>query len=130
MDIQFVLSSLTAFAEILFFGGIIFGFSSLQYVLELNGYFEYLCNNSEKHVFFDANTTNNITNSLSRVTCPEQAANFNFVFTIGSSFLFVAGFPWGYLLLRNFFFYHGFADLLRHILCPNLQFRTPLSILT
>ena len=32
--------------------------------------------------------------------------------------------------LRNFFFYHGFADLLRHILCPNLQFRTPLSILT
>ena len=31
---------------------------------------------------------------------------------------------------RNFFFYHGFADLLRHILCPNLQFRTPLSILT
>ena len=32
--------------------------------------------------------------------------------------------------VRNFFFYHGFADLLRHILCPNLQFRTPLSILT
>ena len=32
--------------------------------------------------------------------------------------------------MRNFFFYHGFADLLRHILCPNLQFRTPLSILT
>ena len=31
---------------------------------------------------------------------------------------------------RNFFFYHGFADLLRHILCPNLEFRTPLSILT
>ena len=31
---------------------------------------------------------------------------------------------------RNFFFYHGFADLLRHILCPNLQFHTPLSILT
>ena len=30
---------------------------------------------------------------------------------------------------RNFFFYHGFADLLRHILCPNLEFRTPLSIL-
>ena len=30
---------------------------------------------------------------------------------------------------RNFFFYHGFADLLRHILCPNLQFRSPLSIL-
>ena len=31
---------------------------------------------------------------------------------------------------QTFFFYHGFADLLRQILCPNLQFRTPLSILT
>ena len=29
-----------------------------------------------------------------------------------------------------FFFYHGFADLLRHMVCPNLEFRTPLSILT
>ena len=31
---------------------------------------------------------------------------------------------------ENFFFYHGFADLLRPILCPNLEIRTPLSILT
>ena len=31
---------------------------------------------------------------------------------------------------REIFFYHGLADLLRHILCPNLEFRTQLSILT
>ena len=29
---------------------------------------------------------------------------------------------------RNFFFYHGFADLLRHIRCPNLVIHTPLSL--
>ena len=29
---------------------------------------------------------------------------------------------------RNFFFYHGFADLLRHILCPNLVIHTPISL--
>ena len=28
----------------------------------------------------------------------------------------------------NFFFYHGFADLLRHIRCPNLLIHTPLSL--
>ena len=30
--------------------------------------------------------------------------------------------------LRNFFFYHGFADLLRHIRCPNLVIHTPRSL--
>ena len=29
---------------------------------------------------------------------------------------------------RNFFFYHGFADLLRHIRCPNLVIHTPRSL--
>ena len=28
----------------------------------------------------------------------------------------------------KFFFYHGFADLLRHIRCPNLVIHTPLSL--
>ena len=30
--------------------------------------------------------------------------------------------------MRNFFFYHGFADLLRHIRYPNLVIHTPLSL--
>ena len=91
MRLQFVLSSLTAFLEVLFFGGVIFGFSSLQYVLEQEGYFEYLCNNSARH---EAVNSSNFTH----ITCGEQEANFNLAFTLGSSFLYFAGVLWGYLL--------------------------------
>ena len=96
MDIQFVISSATAFLEILFFGGVVFGFPSLQYVLEQEGYFENLCssNVTQKHL----NATN-LTNSA-HITCADQEANFNLAFTLGSSLLFLVAFPWGYLLDR------------------------------
>jgi len=93
---MFVFSSLTAFAEILFFGGIIFGFPSLQYVLEKEGYFEYLCNDNVSREFASRNKVMNFTHS----TCPEQGANFNLAFTLGSSILFIAGLPWGFVFDR------------------------------
>ena len=35
---------------------------------------------------------------------------------------------WSQPRQRNFFFYHGFADLLRHIRCPNLVIHTLRSL--
>jgi len=94
MKIQFIICVVTAFLEILFFGGVIFGFSSLQYVLEQEGYFEYLCNNSARHLISNSTNSSNFTH----ITCGEQEANFNLAFTLGTSFLYFAGIPWGYLL--------------------------------
>ena len=96
MDVQFALSSATAFLEILLFGGIIFGFPSLQYILEKERYFENLCNLNARH---EISVTNNASN-FTRTTCGEQEANFNLVFTLGSSSLFIATFLWGYLIDR------------------------------
>ena len=98
ISIQFLLSSLTACLEILLFGGVIFGFPSLQYVLEQEGYFEYLCNNSNNsthEMLFRATNSNFILKP-----CDEQDANFNLAFTLASSLLFLVAFPWGYLLDR------------------------------
>ena len=93
MNAQFAVSVATAFVEILFFGGIIFGFSSLQYILEQEGYFRYLCNNSKSHEIINSTNKN-----CTLATCGEQESNFNLAFTLGSSFLYFAGVPWGYLL--------------------------------
>ena len=105
VKVQVALSIFTAFVEILFFGGVIFGFSSLQYVLEKEGYFEYLCENSNL-TSLNSTTANNVTITINTAasniatTCGEQDASFNLVFTLGSSFLFFAAFPSGYLLDR------------------------------
>ena len=92
---QIIISILTAFVEILFFGGVIFGYSFLQYVLEKEGYFGYLCNNNDTPSSFNATSTNNVA-----TTCNKQEGSFNLVFTLGSSFLYFAAFPSGYLLDR------------------------------
>ena len=86
----------TGFLEILFFGGIIFGFPFLQYVLEQEGYFEYLCNKS-----ISGYQTPNLANtSFARTTCRKQEANFNLAFTIGTSCLYLISFSWGIVLDR------------------------------
>jgi len=98
MDFFKVLSILTSCLEVLFFGGVIYGFSSLQYVLEQEGYFEYLCNNSTEH---GLPIINIIKENISTVIiCGKQQASFNLAFTIGVSFFYVISFPWGVVLDR------------------------------
>ena len=96
MKTEVIVSIVTGCLEVLFFGGIIFGFPSLQYVLEQEGYFEYLCSNSNSGY----ETFNSTNTSLTQTTCPEQEASFNLAFTLGTSFLAFISFPWGIVLDR------------------------------
>ena len=91
MKIQYILSSVTACLEVLIFSGVLFGFSSLQFVLEQEGYFEYLCN---------SNATNykNISSNNSTITCAKQAASFNLAFSFGVFFSDFISFPLGVIL--------------------------------
>ena len=93
MKIQLGLSLITGFVESLFFCGVYFGFPSLQFVLEKEGYFEYLCKN------ITSNTTLLTLNNVSNVSepCGEQEASFNLVYTLGLSSLYTFAFPSGYV---------------------------------
>ena len=95
MRIQIVLSIFTAFVESLFYSGVFYGLPSLQYVLENEGYFGYLCQNNTANTpsFLRKNSTN-IENS----TCGAQEASYNLVFTLGVSLMFILAFGSGYVL--------------------------------
>ena len=62
--------------EMMFFGGITFGWASLVYILKSDGYFSYLCfhQNETNFVGFEENQTS--------LSCDDQDANLNLVFTI------------------------------------------------
>jgi len=94
VHVQYWLSNLTAFVELLFFAGIVFGWPSLQYVLEREGYFSYLCVNS-------TNELENLTEETNLpIRCAEQQANFNLIFTLTLTSFYGLSFPLGYLLDR------------------------------
>ena len=93
---QLILSIGTAFLEILFLDGAVDGWPSLQYVLQKEGYFEYLCENDSLH--FDLN---NVSMAKSpEKDCPEQESSFNLVYTLLLSALFLCSFPVGWLFDR------------------------------
>ena len=64
--------------EMLFFGGLIYGWASLVYVFKEEGYFGNLCQVNETVLNQDQNAT------MATVICDAQDANFNLVFTIGT----------------------------------------------
>ena len=93
---QYWFSNLSACVENLFFAGIIFGWPSLQYVLENEGYFSYLCTSTNASVI-DGNSSEVMT---SPIRCKEQQASFNLIFTITLAFIYGMAFPFGYMLDR------------------------------
>ena len=95
MKIQFVISIVTAFLEILFFCGIVFGWPSLEYVLKKEGYFSSLC---DKETLF--NSTLNRTNLGTEIGCKEQHSSFNLIFTLAVASIYTTSFLCGWLLDR------------------------------
>ncbi len=63
-------------SELLFYGGLIYGWATLVFVLKEDGYYSDLCNNETA-----IETTNANEDPL---TCPEQDAILNLVFTVGA----------------------------------------------
>ena len=95
MKIQFVISIVTAFLEILFFSGVLFGWPSLEYVLKKEGYFSSLCDNETLF-----NSTLNRTNLGIEIGCKEQHSSFNLIFTLAIASVYTTAFPCGWLLDR------------------------------
>ena len=102
VKIQFLASLISAIVELVFFSGLIFGWSSINYVLKKEGYFSYLCDDS-------VNTSNALSN-LSSVTqqesslnsstltkCNTQDESLSLVFTISSFLLSVFTLPNGFI---------------------------------
>ena len=97
VKLQAGLSIFTACFESLFFLGILFGFSSLQFVLEKEGYFQYLCSNqSEARSNYTNTDDKNVTLNMIK-NCASQQASFNLVFTLSYSAQFLFSFPSGYV---------------------------------
>ena len=90
MRIQVALSIFTGFVESLFFNGVLFGFPSLQFVLEKEGYFGYLCGNQ-------SGASSNFTSSAAS-TCGEQEASFNLAFSCALASQYIFAFILGYIL--------------------------------
>ena len=98
MKIQIFFSIFTCYIEILLFSGEILGFPFLQYILEQEGYFHYLCQNSttKSKSTFNKVTPNPL--NLLKITCKEQEASFDLVFTLAVSSLTLFGLVNGYIL--------------------------------
>jgi len=90
---QLILSIGTAFLEILFLNGAVIGWPSLQFVLENEGYFRYLCQN----ITSNYTKTNLSSTELPEIDCSAQEASFNLVYTLWLSALFLCSFPVGWL---------------------------------
>ena len=95
MKIQFVISIVTAFLEILFFCGVGFGWPSLEYVLKKEGYFIKLCD-----IKTSFNSTLNRTNLVTEIGCEEQHSSFNLIFTLAVASIYTTAFLCGWLLDR------------------------------
>jgi len=109
------ISLVTAVIETLFFGGIIFGWSSLSYVLQSENYFGYLCSDSESvNNLHSANSTfkEDFSNATSapftlssnagttvptNIGCKERDEMLQLVFTIASVALSFSTLPNGFM---------------------------------
>jgi len=91
---QLILSIGSAFLEILFLDEAVLGWPSLQFVLQKEGYFGYLCqNNASNYMKTNLSSTN-----PPEIDCSGQEASFNLVYTLWLSALFLCSFPVGWKL--------------------------------
>ena len=98
-NIQYLLGLVTAIIELLFFSGLVFGWSSINYVLKKEGYFSYLCENTSDDENLPSNQTelNNQSAVGSFPQCKSQSEKLNLVFTIASFSLSLFTLPNGYI---------------------------------
>lgn len=82
MNILRFASTLTSFFEVLFFGGVIFGWPQLQYVLHKEGYYE-------------CPSTQNSTDTNSTQPCAEKTQELALVFQVAVFVFEVSAFPFG-----------------------------------
>ena len=66
------------FCEMLFYGGLIYGWATLVYVLKAEGYYSHLCDVNQNETGVPP------TESSTPPTCDEQDAMLNLVFTVGA----------------------------------------------
>ena len=95
MHFHYWLTVVTGCLETLCFAGIVLGWPSLQFILQVEGYFTYLCNNS---LLNEASMS--LVSAQVETSCEESQANFNLAYTIAVSLLYLVSFPLGYLLDR------------------------------
>ena len=100
MQLQHCLSIVSAFLETLVFAGINLGWPFLQFVLEREGYFSYLCRNNSTPDDAVNQTTMRGIPEIIPTTCNESQASFNLVFTLTANILHIAAFLLGFLLDR------------------------------
>nr|CAB3266283.1 solute carrier family 43 member 3-like [Phallusia mammillata] len=89
MNFLYAISISTAYLEVLFFGGVIFGWPQLQYVLTKEGYFAEACNLSK----FNQTELNNA--SSLQQPCTKTAEHLSSVFQLAVLVLNVSAFPLG-----------------------------------
>ena len=100
--LQNVLSVITGVIELVFFSGLIFGWSSITYVLKEEGYFGYLCSSVNETnltnlvILENRNEVTKEPKSMKQ-TCEFQDEALNLVFTIASCTLSVFTLPNGYI---------------------------------
>ncbi|XP_002125124.2 equilibrative nucleobase transporter 1-like [Ciona intestinalis] len=91
-----VLSVIAAVFDTLLFGGIIFGWPSLDFVLKQEGYFSSHCKTNMGD--FRNNTTSTSPEKI--LGCPSQDIALNLVYTLSSTLGGISSFPLGYLFDR------------------------------
>nr|CAB3266285.1 solute carrier family 43 member 3-like [Phallusia mammillata] len=96
-ELLHILSLITAVIEGLFFTGLIFGWSSISFVLKQEGYFSLYCSSGSLNTSTLTNTSSNITGTTSTAnpTCTVQEESINLVFTIASVALSFSTLPNG-----------------------------------
>ena len=87
MQLQRWLTIVTSFLETLLFAGLVFGWPSLQFVLEREGYFNNLCRNNLN--IDDANISSINASTTNSLSCQDAQASFNLIFTLSSTLPFL-----------------------------------------
>lgn len=104
--LQNYLSVLTAVVELVFFSGLIFGWSSITYVLQKEGFFSYLCSlPGNESSTTPATSRENASssppeNEVVSQKCKFQDESFNLVFTVASFMLSISTLVNGYIFDR------------------------------
>uniref|UniRef100_H2Z9A5 Major facilitator superfamily (MFS) profile domain-containing protein n=1 Tax=Ciona savignyi TaxID=51511 RepID=H2Z9A5_CIOSA len=86
MKLQQVVSIVSACLECILFGGVIFGWPSLEYVLKRENYFSYLCSNNSNGTIRNVTLKNIdltlINGNLTSTQCGKSSEMLNLVFTV------------------------------------------------
>ena len=114
MDFYFIVTIASAWLEILFLDGLIIGWDFLQYVLQREGYFNYLCNNATivDKTWSQWSTPRSL--NFSKFNCKNEEVSFNLVYTLSMSTFFMVSFPSGWLFdyLSNTWLFRSVATIL------------------